>query len=118
MKSVSVRKASSVVMCRRCRNETLPRLKLPSWQRDVLRSAADGMVAETDPKAERIKRRKGAREIRNALAQRDYGTIKLLLTGLQPPAADVPTEECPDCLAIIEARLTAGLSFTEMPRSA
>lgn len=87
-------------MCRRCQNETLPRLKLPSWQRDVLRKAAAGMIVAVDPRVERIKARKAAKGIRTAIAARDWGSIKLILTSLRAPAAETPSEECDTCLKL------------------
>lgn len=86
-------------MCRRCRNETLPRLKLPSWQRDVLRKAADGMLAAPDPKAEKIKRRKG-RNMTRATFAAVLETVKLRIIGTDTIVAETPSEECDTCLRL------------------
>jgi hypothetical protein len=58
-----------IALCRQCRRETLPSLKLPSWHRDTHRAAASGMVTTPDPKAERKRRAKARRQEKRATKQ-------------------------------------------------
>jgi hypothetical protein len=95
---------SPVIICPRCIRETVPKLKSPSWQRDVLRAAADGMIEPEDPQAERIKRKKDRQAIRRAIstaiATKDLGLVKILLSGKNAPLTTADDGECLECLRL------------------
>lgn len=109
------------MLCKWCRREILPsRLRSPGGK-DTNRSPSKGMIAPVDKDAERIKRRKAAKDaaqIREALASRDFGTIKLILTGLRPPVEEIATEECPDCLEKLKGRLNTAHTVTKPAHAA
>ena len=104
---IASNQVSGVIICPRCLRETVPKLKSPSWQRDVLRAAAQGMVKPDepiDPKAARIKARKDRQKIRTAIstaiATQDLGLVKMLLGGKSASLTTADDGECLECLRL------------------
>lgn len=70
----------------------------------MCREDAKGMVKAPSPDAEKVRRRKLAKELRSKLAAGDMrGVARLFITTRQPAVTSVD-EDCPDCL-----RLTRGI---------
>jgi hypothetical protein len=97
-----------IALCGRCRRETLPQRAKPSWHREKHRATAHEREPEPDPRAERIKRRKEARQSRAAALRKInkvHGMIAaakffLSLKGHAAAPSSLPPEDCEACLKL------------------
>lgn len=88
----------AIALCPDCRRDILPQLKEPSWRRDVLRRAADGMVRKADPAAERIRARKDRkRTARTYMTRGTLQAVKLILLTRNAILPEKPSDDCPRC---------------------
>lgn len=95
----ALRRRREIALCSQCRRDILPQLKQPSRPVEA-QGTARGML-KTDPRAERIKKRKDRKR-----AQRSYMTrgtlaaVKLTLLTKNAVTPAPPSDDCPRCIAL------------------
>ena len=95
--------ASAIVLCPRCRRETLPQANGPSWHKDAHRGIrANDATRSSDPRAERIKARKAAKAALRAIVSNDVDA-EAKVFALRTVATPEPSEDCDECQRIQKA---------------